>query len=134
VAATRRASHARLKALSGQCAARPDSTPRARPTARPAFRAAAVVDSARLARAARLPTVLRRPRPPHSTRRRPDSHRPDRRCPSRVVRTAAGHAAAAASPRSRGRGLRMRRARGPSRRPHALCIWAEREFGLVAPG
>jgi hypothetical protein len=62
--------------------------------------------------------------------------------PVRRCRAAAGSPSSATTEpcvvRPRGRGPRTRCARGPSRRrgrgPRALCVWAEREFGPVAPG
>jgi hypothetical protein len=124
--------------------------PLARPTAppRPSHRVPTAAVRSRVAWTA--PAVARRrlragepPSPPSPVRQRrviaarraaPPCAAHRARRPAEVV----GRASSTHAGRDpRGRGLRTRYARGPSRRrgrgPHALCVWAEREFGPVHP-
>jgi hypothetical protein len=161
-----RASRARLKALSGQRATRPDSTPRARPTA-PASPALSSPDSAtprarcrcsdRLARNAvtrqhHASHVSPSSRPPHRPRRHPDRSLAVDAAPPSAVPAPMSRRSSAVSrtpAQRRRRALRSRAPRtaragqvgpcalrrpGPSRAAPALCDWADRDFGPVAPG
>jgi hypothetical protein len=121
-----------LKPLSGQRAARPDSRPRSR---RPPDRLAGAAVAPTTSLAARPSPSCRAAVSAPVSRLSPPS--PVRRCRAAVGSPCSGVAEprrhrAAPPPRT----CAVRHAlRGPSELGHtALCIWAERSFGPVAPG